>query len=65
MKAKEIAHPGTKDDIEETHSSCGSDVNLEGGMMLSMYSISSVSSCLSTVNLHVPLGYRASEREFD
>jgi hypothetical protein len=43
------ANPGTAHDIDETHSSCGSAANLAGGMMLSMYSISSVSSCLTAV----------------
>jgi hypothetical protein len=47
------ADPGTKQEIDETHSSCGSVANLAGGMTLSMYSISSVSSCLSACHLRV------------
>ncbi len=51
------ANPGTEQLIDETHSSCGRVANLEGGKTLSMYSISSVSSCsqLLFVTSFVPL----------
>jgi len=51
------ANPGTEQLIDETHSSCGRVANLEGGKTLSMYSISSVSSCsrLLFITSFVPL----------
>ena len=54
VKDNKSANPGTKEDIDETHSSCGRAASLVGGMTLSIYSISSVSSCLHC-HLHVPV----------
>jgi len=49
------ANPGTEQDIDETHSSWGRAASLVGGITLSIYSISSVSSCVSPLSLVCPI----------
>ena len=54
------ADPGMEQDIDETHSSWGSAASLVGGMTLSIYSISNVSSCVSPLSLLCPAIEKAS-----
>ena len=53
--------PGIEQDIDETHSSWGRAASLVGGMTLSIYSISNVSSCVSPLSVVCPGIGKASE----